>query len=175
MLEVPSLTYLPAGQPPHKVAGPDASPEMRLAMLQLSLAAHPRMNVDDRELRRSGLSYTYLTLQELHSEHPEEPIYFLLGADNVGLLKNWVQAEEVLRLCHPVVVPRRGFRSHFRAEELPFVSAERLAQINSMALPEAFYPCSSSEIRARVVAGKDISHLVPSAVASYIQKHGLYR
>jgi nicotinate-nucleotide adenylyltransferase len=34
---------------------------------------------------------------------------------------------------------------------------------------------SSTLIRARVAAGRTIRHLVPDAVAAYIEAHGLYR
>jgi nicotinate-nucleotide adenylyltransferase len=34
---------------------------------------------------------------------------------------------------------------------------------------------SSSDIRARLARGEDVSALVPAAVLDYIRQHGLYR
>ncbi len=43
-------------------------------MVQLAIAGNPAFIVDDRELRRSGVSYTVDTLRELHASFPRTSV-----------------------------------------------------------------------------------------------------
>ncbi|MFQ5653893.1 MAG: nicotinate (nicotinamide) nucleotide adenylyltransferase [Planctomycetota bacterium] len=173
-LPVERVIFLPAGDPPHK-EGCGAPAADRLEMLRLATAGEPRTSIDERELHRQGPSYTVLSLRELASLHPRRPIFLLLGADNVPLIRGWHRAEEILRLATPVVAPRPGHRSRFLPEDLPFLSRERIEELNHRVLPALDAPFSSSEARERIQAGDDVESLVPAAVARYIAEQGLYR
>ena len=65
----PRCAFCPTGSPPHR----DqlyASAELRLQMVQAAVADQPGFVVDDREVRRSGVSYSVDTLTELRREYP---------------------------------------------------------------------------------------------------------
>ena len=82
-LGLDKLVLIPDRMPPHK-ALPEgsASPEQRLEMAALATAElGKRAEVSDRELRRSGPSYTSDTLAALRREYPEDTLWLLMGSD----------------------------------------------------------------------------------------------
>jgi len=87
-LRLAEVRLLPAGTPPHR----DqlyASAEVRLTMVRAAVAAQPYFVVDDREVRRTGPSYSVDTLTELRREFPERSLCLLLGMDAFLGLPQW--------------------------------------------------------------------------------------
>jgi nicotinate-nucleotide adenylyltransferase len=82
-LRLAEVKFLPAGNPPHRDQT-QATAEMRLAMVRAAVEDEPGFNVDDREVRRTGLSYSVDTLTELRAENPDRSLCLLLGA------RSWV-------------------------------------------------------------------------------------
>lgn len=112
-LPVERVVILPAGVHPHKQ---DPEHEMapaaaRLELCQLAFGDIPYVTIDDRELRREGLSYTVDTLTELRNENPDATLYWLIGSDNVPLLHTWRQPARILELATLVIYPRKGFEA----------------------------------------------------------------
>ena len=62
------VIFIPAGLPYHRGRAAHASSEQRLTMLKLATARDARFDVDDRELKRQGETYTYDTLAEIRRE-----------------------------------------------------------------------------------------------------------
>ncbi len=74
----PKCAFWPTGNPPHR-EHTQATAEMRLALVRAAVADEPGFSVDDRETRRSGLSYSVDTLAELRAEFPHRSICLMLG------------------------------------------------------------------------------------------------
>ena len=68
---------IPNGTPNHreKAVGSD---ELRLAMLE-AVANSSNLSVDDREIRRSGVSYMVDTLISLQQDFPDDALCLVLG------------------------------------------------------------------------------------------------
>src|SRR5687768_8802219 len=77
-LGLAEVRFMPTGSPPHR-DHTNASAEHRLAMVQAAVAGQPAFSVDDREVRRMGLSYSVDTLTELRAENPNRSLCLLLG------------------------------------------------------------------------------------------------
>ncbi len=76
------VIFLPAGLPYHRGRSAHGSSEERLTMLKLAVARDPRFDVDERELRCEGETYTFDTLAEIRTERgPEAVLVFLVGSD----------------------------------------------------------------------------------------------
>src|SRR5205807_1734023 len=101
-LRLAAVRVLPPGSPPHR-AQLYASPERRLQMVRAAVADQPSFVVDDREVRRSGVSYSVDTLTELRPEYPQASLCLLLGMDAFLGLPNWHRWRELLTLAHIVV------------------------------------------------------------------------
>ena len=161
-LDLDKILWMPTGKPRYRDA-PVAAPEHRLAMLRLALEGERAFEIDTRELAPGASAYTVDTLHELRLELGRETtLVLLIGADQYAKLAGWHRPDEVRRLARIAVAKRPGFDKK---------KLDRQALRVEMA-PTAV---SGTEIRARVARGEAIDGLVPRAVASYIDEHGLYR
>ena len=77
-LHLTEVRIMPTGSPPHREP-PYASADLRLQMVRAAVADQPAFVVDDREVRRSGVSYSVDTLIELRAEFPQRSLCLLLG------------------------------------------------------------------------------------------------
>lgn len=181
---------IPAADPPHKGAT-HADAHERAAMLGLALQGLPRLQLDQRELRRPGPSYTVDTLRELRGElGPHVPLVWMIGSDSLLELDTWHRWRELFDFAHVLAVGRPGSRidGSALAERAPGVHAYIAprwclpAQLH--ALPTGGFaewrlaserPESSTELRRRIRTGDPAwRDWVPPAVAGYIASRHLY-
>jgi nicotinate-nucleotide adenylyltransferase len=166
------VVLMPAGVPPHKsVASEAPGAEARLALCRVATAGEPGVEVSDAEVLRQGPSFTVDTLRGLHERHPEQELTFIVGGDMAETLPSWREPESVLSLARLAVAERSGVRREALAARLaPLQGADRVVFFDMPRLD-----ISSSDVRARVAAGRPIRHLVPDAVAEEIDARGYYR
>lgn len=137
--------------------GKDLTPfDHRLRMCELAAAAlaTERVQVSRVEEELGGESRTLRTVEHVRARWPEHELVLLIGSDILGERRSWHRFEEIERLASIVVVGRSGHAAPTDAPLLP--------------------PISSREIRRRLVAGEDVSELVPATVLEYIRGHRLY-
>ena len=109
-LRLSEVRFMPAGNPPHRDTT-IASPELRLQMVKAAIGQQPGFNVDDREMRRAGPSYSVDTLAELRAEMPDRSICLIVGMDAFLGLPTWHQWQKILTLSHLIVAHRPGRRA----------------------------------------------------------------
>lgn len=178
---------MPSADPPHRTR-PGASAAQRARMLDLAVAGERGLHVDRRELRRESRSYTHDTLTALRAvEGVRGPIALVIGADSFLGLPTWHEWQALFSLCHFIVAERPG-----HALDLPWPDAlvpavEGRLTTNPQSLREApagrvlrlrhpLRPESATAIREAIARGDDRwQGWVPPAVATYIQRHELYR
>lgn len=159
------LYVFPTGNAWHKERGLTPAQD-RLAMARLAFAGLDAVEVDDRELRRSGPTYSIDTLRELQAAHPGAQLYLVMGEDQAAGFERWHAWQDIARIA-VLGVAGRGSGDGLQAlEALPGVRVQRLA------LPQMAE--SATDIRARRAAQQDIVALVEPAVARYIETHQLY-
>jgi len=164
-----TIVIFPAGSPPHKPAHPDLAPQQdRLEMCRLAVAGIPGFEVDDRELRRTGPSYTIHTARELRKDGWSE-VSWLIGADMLNTLPSWHEAQTLLREVRFVVMARPGFQFAWESLPTPFQS------LRDNVVPVPQLDISSTDIRNRVRVGLPIDFFCPPAVCRYIHDHRLYQ
>jgi nicotinate-nucleotide adenylyltransferase len=162
-LELDRLVFIPACQSPFKQEIPAAPAEMRLQWLRLALAGQSKYVVDDQEIRRGGVSYTIQTVRDYAKKFPHAKLFWLIGADNVPTLNKWAEANELAKLAEFAAIPRLGKTS----VDFPRPFQGRMLKGYPLEI-------SSSEIRARVKAGRSIEAMVPTFVVPAIQNAGVY-
>jgi len=163
-LNLDAVRFVPAAVQPFKVGRATASPMDRFAMTERLVAGLPGFSVDPTEIQRAGLSFTVDTLAAIAAATPGTELTLLLGADAFALFDQWREPERIRRLATVAVLVRGG-------DAMPVVdetSGVRLLQSRRVDI-------SSTELRARVAAGRTIRGFVPDAVADYIAEHRLYR
>lgn len=193
-MQLSQVLFIPTGNPPHKRDGSLAPANVRADMVRLAIAGNPRFMVSDIEIQRTGKSYSIDTVRSLQKHYgPSVELFFVIGLDAFLDLPTWREPLELLKICHFLVVPRRG-RSFQALAEMPLIpNLDPLALtqldtcvrsrldivipgcpgITCLALP----PCSisASEIRRRVRDGLPLAHMLPASVESYILRHNLYQ
>jgi nicotinate-nucleotide adenylyltransferase len=171
-LDLARVYFVPARQPPHKLEEPVSPFQDRVAMLQLALDANPFFTVSLVEAERPGPSYTVDTLRELRREFPPDTeLYFIMGLDSLTELSTWREPRAIIELAQLAVLRRPGYIVNLdRLEEQIPGLRSRIVFILGTDLD-----ISSTELQARVRAGKSIHYMVPDAVADYISAQHLYR
>ncbi len=157
------LYVVPTGQPWHRSFQPSAAVH-RLAMCRLAFAGMPLVEVDDRETRRSGPTYTIDTVRELQAEHPHAEWHLIIGADQAKRFSSWQDHEKLLCLVHLVVADREPEAGQWQNTVLR--RARRLT-FNPMDI-------SATAIRSSVAQGVQVHGLQPQ-VHDYVVRHQLYR
>ena len=84
------------------------SGQRRVEWLRLALRREKGLVADDREVLRSGPSFTVDTLAELHAEYPAAPLVLLMGADAFAHLHSWNRWQQIFDHAHLVVIARAG-------------------------------------------------------------------
>ena len=165
-LDLSEVVWMPAAVPPHKVSEEVTPAPVRLAMVQAAVSGDPRFRVSTLEVERGGASYTGDTLRELCAEAPDIDWHLILGVDQYREFSTWKKPEEVRSLATLVVMNRAGSSA---------VEAGSRTSDGLVTVAVTRVDISSTEIRDRVRAGRDISDYVPVAVADIIDSEGLYR
>ncbi len=154
-------------------------------MVSLAIDGQPRMRASDRELRRSGTSYTIDTLHALHAEGWQaSQLFFILGGDAFAEIASWRSYPDVLDASNFVVISRPGTAvdaahragagTSGAASSGPGTPASDAQKTGIFLINADTRDVSSTQIRARLAAHERIDDLVPAAVARHILAHHLY-
>ena len=137
----------------------------RLAMAEAASAAYPRIRVDDIERRLAPPSYTVDTIAALRAEHPDTDFSWLIGSDILPELHRWHRWEELRDLLRFVVIGRGEAVDPGALPEGRFV-------VRDFHLPDV----SSTQVRAGLARGDDVSALVPRPVRDWLaDRPDIYR
>lgn len=105
-LELDKLLVIPAAVSPFKTESNAAEFYDRLEMAKAIFAPLEKAEVDDRELKRGGVSYTIDTVKEIAAENPGAELYLIIGEDSLEGLPRWKDYEELMTLVKVNVHPR---------------------------------------------------------------------
>lgn len=142
----------------------------RLAMVRLALEGHQGLVASDYEFHLPKPSYTYQTLRHLRHDYPDHEFTLLIGGDNWASFDKWAETEEILAHHRIAVYPRPGCDLH--TPPSVHIAPDSLSVIDAPLMD-----VSSTEIRAMVSKGEDITHISRMAnikVVDYILEHNLY-
>lgn len=161
------VLLIPNPFPPHKPTQYLTSYIHRREMVRLAIEDFPQFELTTIEEEREGPAYTTDTVRSVLKSKgiSREDCWLIIGADSLLELETWKDPEALYRDCQVAVLPRPGWDFNRTPER--FLSRTHILKTPEIAI-------SASEIRARVAAGEPIGHLVPVAVANYIQSHNLY-
>lgn len=182
ILRLPEVRFMPAGNPPHR-EHTVASNAQRLAMVRAATEGQPGFTVDDREMHKSGPSYSVETLAELRGEHPTRPLCLIIGMDAFLGLPKWHQWRELMRLSHLVVAHRPGWRAPTMGplgELLVQCGTGTVADLHDSVAGRIYIHAvtqleiSSTDVRALIHAGRDPRYLMPDGVRRIILESGCY-
>jgi len=181
------VIFIPAGLPYHRGRDAHATSEERLTMVKLATARDARFDVDDRELKRGGNTYTYDTLAEIRAERgPAEPLVFLVGTDSFATIDTWHRWTELFDLAHfavavrgddqnwlakgPGIFPRQAWpRLTLNPRDLQSAPAGKVMTFAMTPLA-----ISSTAMRALAAEAASLRYLTPDPVVEFIRSRNLY-
>lgn len=142
----------------HPFAKELASFEDRFAMCELAMGWLPRTTVSRVEQELGGESRTLRTLRHLYATEPGNQFRLVVGADVLLEGSRWHGFDEIRKIAPPIVLGRAGV-------------------VAPGAPPPLLPDVSSTKVREALIAGArdELESIVPRAVLSYIEAHGLYQ
>jgi nicotinate-nucleotide adenylyltransferase len=154
--EVSEIWLVPSFRHPFGKALAPFEERVRMCELAARTVRGVAVCTAERELADDPLvGKTIRTLEHLAAKHPTHDFALVVGADILPETPKWHRWDRVTELARIVVVGREGYPPVPGVPSLPAVS--------------------STEIRARIARGEDVSGLVPRKVLAHILATGLYR
>ena len=161
-LGLDEVRFLPCRLSPHKADTRPTPAADRLAMLRLATAALPWAVVDDCEIRRTGVSFSYQTAEAMRTAWPAARLFWLMGGDQWRALPQWQHPERLAACVEFVVLARGGEQPQpHEGQVLHVVPGD--------------HPASATVIREALRHGLTNHPWLDPAVATWIGERGLYR
>jgi nicotinate-nucleotide adenylyltransferase len=182
LLSLAELRWIPVGNPGHREP-PLAPAALRLEMVRAAVAGQPGFVVDDRDVRRDGVSYSVDTLEGLRQEHPGRPLCLVLGMDAFLGFTGWRRWPDILALAHLVVAHRPGWERPGPGplrELLDLRGTTSAADLHASVAGRIYVHAvtqleiSSTGLRDIITSGRDPRFLVPEPVRTIIRETGCY-
>ena len=174
-LNLEKCLLMPCATPVHK-KGLHYSDFERLEMLNLALKDYPKLEIDTREINKGGDSFTIDTLKQLRDEKPNEIFCLIIGMDSFIQFKSWKNWQDFSALTHLIVLARPNYQNN----NLSLASFDAIQDVKSLAGQKNgllyFASCplidvSSSEIRCKIAANKNLDNLLPKPIINYIKNN----
>lgn len=177
------LHFIPSKIPPHKnlwlTPAKDRYEMVKLAVRNLK----GNYFVSDYEIKKKGVSYTYLTLKHYRKNYPNDQIFFITGTDIFATIQTWNNWERLFDFANFIVINRK----ELSFIELISILPKKLLKIlrNLETFENTLYgrivlfkakevDISSTKIRDMFKTGEMSSYL-PGSVVEYIKKNNLYK
>ena len=169
-LGLEEVVFLPTGTPAFKLDREITPGDVRFSMCYAATSDVDEFSVNAMEVMRGGITYTAETLRQLSKmKNPHMHFVFIMGADSASTLLRWRDQETLRSLASYAIVTRAG------QKVAPETLEALRGAVYSLEVVESQTPLvSSTDIRARVLAGEDISRLVPPGVERIIREKQLY-
>lgn len=176
------IRLVPCALPAHRQQ-PWVDGEKRLQMLKLALANRPGMQVDARELQRTGPSYMVDTLQSIRDELIDfaTPLLLFIGMDAFKLLTSWHQWQNLFKLAHIVVLTRPGTDKIDLTVFFSGRMASSMICLKNQPGGKLFFhkvtqlDISATQIRNIIAENRKPDFLLPDEVIEYINQNKLYQ
>ena len=167
--------YMPNGNPPHKETSINGTAiKDRAEMVRLAIAPHRNFRLEMYEANRRDVSYSYSTMEYFKGIYPEDEFYFIIGADSLFMIDQWVHPERIFPTCTILAAYRDEINTREAMEEkIHELNETYRARIRLLVTP--LIKISSHELRRAVREGKSIVDWVPAPVNDYILENHLYR
>ncbi len=141
-------------------------------------------SVDDIEIKRKGISYTYDTIRILKDQNSKDDFCLIMGLDVFLNIETWFKYENILNEVNILVINRPGRNideiknmGSFVNQKISKNKKDFLDNKNCMIYFYDILPIdiSSSDIRNIIKKGNNPTKKIPGSIMSYIERNKLYR
>ncbi len=172
--ELDKVWYMPNGNPPHKdISSIKTDIRDRVEMVRLAISPYREFRLETYEARRQEVSYSYSTMEYFKGIYPEDDFYFIIGADSLFMIDQWVHPERIFPTCTILAAYRDEINTrHAMEEKIRELNENYHARIRLLITP--LVKVSSHELRIDIREGRSIADRVPESVNAYILENHLY-
>ncbi|RMH61609.1 MAG: nicotinate (nicotinamide) nucleotide adenylyltransferase [Zetaproteobacteria bacterium] len=171
---VDQVWFVPVGRPVHRRLSGVADGAQRLRWVERMIEGEKNMRVWDWEVRQSAPVPAIETLRAFAQAYPQDRAVWLLGADALAGLPRWVGYPEHQRYCDLLVFARagwarpriEGWHEVDRASWPLCRGGGHVCYVLDARLPAI----SSTEVRARLSAGRDVAGLVDARLMPALRR-----
>lgn len=163
------VVLMPCGYPPHKELTNVMRADIRLKMTRLLVKNEEKMTVSDWEIKNEGKSYTAKTLKFLKEQNPNTLFFFIVGADSLCYMDDWMMPELIFENAEIAVLKREGYTDKKVDDYIAFLEKKYGAVIHRV--PMERVDVSSSMLREMLDKGIDISQYTGKEIYALISEY----
>ena len=169
-LGLDKVIIVPSNKSLHKLTTLTVRARDRIDMCRAAFEKYEGFEVSDCEIKRGGITFSYVTCRRFKKLYPDAELYFIMGADMLKSFPDWKEPEEILKCVTPAVCARedsaelvkyiKNFSTRFKRDIVTFKYVGKNV--------------SSTRVRTLAALGESVSELVPEEVKNLIQVRKLY-
>ena len=166
---IDKVIFIPSFIPPHK--DPNiVDARHRLNMVKIATRYNDKFEVSDIEIKRGGVSYTYLTILELTKIlKPESNLKFIIGTDAFKQIETWYETDKLKSMLDFIVFIRED---NFDKTSIKYLKEKGY---NYQVMKLDYIDISSTEIREKIKYNQSVTDLISKETEEYIKKYELYK
>lgn len=172
-LSLDKVLFMPNKIPPHKNLKNILNESIRFDMMRIALKKYEFFEIEDYELKKDGISYTYQSLEYLHKFYENDELFFIVGSDSFIDFDKWREIGRIFKISNIVVYLREDFHKHLIIKIRE--KYRKLYDGNIFLYFDKIIDISSTEIRKKLSNRGDVSDLIPKEVYEYIILNGFYK
>lgn len=172
--QLDEIWFMPNGRPPHKRQDSiESDAATRTEMVKLAIEGIPGFRIEEYEVKRDAVSFSYETMEHFSFCRREDSFYFIIGADSLFSMETWAYPGRLLSTCTILAACRDDIDTREEMlTQIQYLHKKYNASIELLKAP--MMHISSHELRQMIREGRKISGLIPKRVEEYIEKEGLY-
>jgi nicotinate-nucleotide adenylyltransferase len=169
-LDLASVLWVPAGDPPHKQSLPISMISHRLEMVRMAIQDNPSFAISDVDIVRPGPHFSADMMELLQQKYPDSVLYFLAGSDSLHDLPSWHDPQRLIHNARLAIMGRSGTDVDLAALDTAIPGLTGRVEL----LDTPLVYVSGRDIRHRIANGFSARYLVPPEVSDYIMRNRLY-
>ena len=145
----------------------------RIDMVRAAIQDEPRFDLSYIEINAGGNSYTSNTVLQLKKEHPEDTYFFILGADSLFTIEQWVHPEIIFQCVTILAAVRDDCDLEALKAQKEHLTDKYHGDIRLMHMQRI--EISSTYIRDHFYTSENTGKMLPARVCQIIKERQLYR
>ena len=115
--QLDKIIIIPTFQTPLKEK--NISPAHRLEMLKRVFAKDKQIVIDDQEVLREGISYSYKSCDQIVKQNKDSEIFLIIGMDQLKIFDKWKNFSKILKKTNLIVTSRARESFFNKKSEFP--------------------------------------------------------
>ncbi len=181
LIPLDKVIVIPNGKAPHKKVSVNS--KERLKMVSSAFQDIDKVVIDDREIKKNDPSYAISTLKELLEENEDNSLVWIMGSDAFSEIDSWYQWQDFVEMVNIIVMVRPNHEISMDSEAFNIMSTRQTIDKESLhtgrgkiyLLKIRPIEITSTEIRNKIIEGKDVSEFLLEEVNKLISKGNLYQ